>query len=225
MTCIRAQYDFGRNLRALCLVFLGLAAAFLSPVAVADDAHDFFLAISFDNAYSVSKLLQHGVDPNLKESTRGDPSLVFAIRENAMKAFTVLLDDPKIDLDAHSNNGDTALMVASFLANKTAVLALLDKDVEVNKTGWTALHYAASSGDCDIIKLLLDKSAYIDAESPNKTTPVMMAARSGQMAAVKMLIEAGADISLKNDQGMSAADFATAHEFNDIAELLKSVKH
>jgi len=212
----------GRNLRAF---FLTLATVFLSPIAVADDAHDFFLAISFNNAYSVRELLQHGVDPNLRESSRGDPSLVFALRENAMKVFTVLLDAPQIDLEAPSNNGDTALMIASYMANKPAVLALLEKNVEVNKTGWTALHYAASSGNCDIIKLLLDKSAYIDAESPNKTTPIMMAARGGQMAAVKLLMEAGADISIKNDQGMSAADFAVTHEFNDVADLLKSASH
>jgi ankyrin repeat protein len=212
----------GRNLRILCLV---LATVVLPSIAVADDAHDFFLAISFDNAYSVRNSLSHGLDPNLKEAIHGDPGLVFALREKAMKAFDVLLNAPKIDLEARAQNGDTALMVASYMANKSAVIALLDKDAEVNKTGWTALHYAASSGDCDIIKLLLDKSAYIDAESPNKTTPIMMAARGGQMAAVKLLIEEGADIGLKNEQGMTAADFAIAHEFNDIADLLKSVKH
>jgi len=173
----------------------------------------------------VRESLAHGIDPNLKEDSRGDPALIFTLRENAMKAFEILLNDPKTDLQAHSNNGDTALMIASYMANKPAVAALLDKDVEVNKTGWTALHYAATAGDCGIIKLLLDKSAYIDAESPNKTTPLMMAARTGQMAAVKLLIEAGADVSLKNDQGMTAADFAINHEFTDVAAVLKSAQH
>jgi ankyrin repeat protein len=219
---VSVYIKLGRHVRMLCVVLL---SALLSNIALADDAHNFFLAISFDNAHSVHESLAHGMDPNLKEATRGDPALVFALREKAMKAFAVLLDDPKIELEAHSNNGDTALMIASYMANKPAVIALLDKDVEVNKTGWTALHYAAAAGDCDIIKLLLDKSAYIDAESPNKTTPIMMAARSGQTDAVKLLMEEGADISLKNDQGLTAADFAINHDFTGAAEALKSGKH
>jgi ankyrin repeat protein len=39
---------------------------------------------------------------------------------------------------------------------------LIKKGADVNKTGWTPLHYAASSGQLAIISLLLDQHAYID---------------------------------------------------------------
>jgi len=39
--------------------------------------------------------------------------------------------------------------------------------------------------------LLLDEHAYIDAASPNGTTPLMMAAHYGTPSAVKLLLEAG----------------------------------
>lgn len=201
-----------------------LSLALLPAIAGADDAHDFFLTVSRNDGYLLGKLLERGVDPNLKEDVRGDSGLVLALREHAMKAFVVLLNAPKIDLEAHSNNGDTALMVASYTGNLPAVVALLEKDAEVNKPGWTALHYAAAIGDCEIIRLLLDKSAYIDAESPNKTTPIMMAARTGQVAAVKLLMEAGADLSLKNEQGLSATDFAANNEYPELAKALQSGK-
>jgi len=210
-----------RIVRMLSILLLLLS---IPQIAAADDTSDFFLTIGRNDGYMLGKLLDHGVDPNLKEGERGDPGLVFALREHAMKTFNVLLNAPKIDLEAHSNNGDTALMIASYTGNLAAVVALVEKDAEVNKPGWTALHYAAAIGNCDIIKLLLDKSAYIDAESPNKTTPIMMAARSGQIAAVGLLIEEGADISLKNEQGLSAADFALKNEYPDIVKLLQSGK-
>jgi len=206
-----------RQLRMFSILLL-LAA--IPGMAVADDSRDFFLTISRDDGYMLHKLLEHGIDPNLKEPTRGDTAMVLALHEHAMKAFAELINAPKIDLEKRSDNGDTALMVASFTDNLPAVKALLDKDVEVNTHGWAALHYAAASGDCDIIKLLLEKSAYIDAESPNKTTPIMMAARAGHAEAVKLLVEAGADLHLKNDQGLSAADFAAKSEHPEIAEVL-----
>jgi ankyrin repeat protein len=134
--------------------------------------------------------------------------------------FDALLNARGIDLEAKARNGDTALMIASFKANLPAVKALIDKGAEVNKTGWTPLHYAASIGNNDIVSLLLEKSAYIDAESPNKTTPIMMAARAGHIMTVKLLLDEGADATLKNDAGMTAIDFAEKHEFRDIAEGL-----
>lgn len=205
------------------LLFVGTLLG-ISNLAVADDKSDFFLTISRDNAYSLQKLLEHGIDPNLREPTRGDTGLNLALHEKSMKAFDVLLNTPKVDLEATSNNGDNALMIASYTGNIVAVQALLAKDVEVNKHGWAALHYAASIGNVEIMKLLLEKSAYVDAESPNKTTPLMMAARSGQTDAVKLLIEEGADISLRNDQGMTAADFAIKNEHPNIVDILKQPK-
>ena len=206
--------------RALVPVLM-LGALLSSSLAYADDTSDFFLAVSRDDGYSLKKMIERGVDPNLKFRERGDSGLILALREHSMKAFEALMQAPKVDLEINSENGDTALMIASFTGNKHAVEELLDKGAEANKHGWAALHYAAAIGDCDIIKLLLDHAAYIDAESTNKTPPLMMAARGGQEDAVKLLIEEGADISLKNEAGLTAEDFAVKNDHPDVANLLK----
>jgi ankyrin repeat protein len=70
--------------------------------------------------------------------------------------------------------------------------------------------------------LLLDESAYIDAESPNGTTPLMMAARYGSPEAVKLLIEEGADVHLKNQIGLTALDFAHQGKRPDAIKLIES---
>ena len=88
-------------------------------------------------------------------------------------------------------------MMAAIKGQADIAEKLIARDADVNKTGWTPLHYAASSGQLAIITMLIEKSAYIDAESPNGTTPLMMAAMYGTPAAVKLLLQEGADTQLK----------------------------
>ena len=70
------------------------------------------------------------------------------------------------------------------------------------------------------MNLLLDNHAYIDASSPNGSTPLMMAALYGTPSAVKLLLEAGADPLLKNDLGMTAIDFAYRDNRAESAEII-----
>lgn len=181
---------------------------------------EFFRAVRIDHAPKVKDFLARGFDPNAIEENRGDSGLILALREEAMDVFRLLLNAPGIDIEARARNGDNALMIACFKGNKAAVEALLEKGAEVNRPGWTPLHYAAYSGNNDIVRLLLDKSAYIDAESPNKTTPLMMASMAGKIYTVKLLLDEGADLTLRNDLGMNAVDFAVKHDHPDIAEGL-----
>ncbi|WP_353155643.1 ankyrin repeat domain-containing protein [Herminiimonas fonticola] len=201
------------------LVAISLAAS-LPMQAYAGAYDDYFQAVKADDVAVVTSLLQRGFDPNTVEPERGDSGLVLAVREKAMKVFAVLLQARGTDVDLKINNGDTALMIAAYTANKQAVAALLAKDAAVNRSGWTPLHYAAASGDDDIVKMLLDKAAIPDAPSPNKTTPMMMAARGGHIYVVKTLLDAGADATLKNDAGMTAIDFARQSGNQDIVEGL-----
>lgn len=184
---------------------------------------DWFRAIRLDDARGVKALLDRGFDPATIEPEHFDPSLTFAIRQKSPKVFRLLLSVPGIDLNARSRNGDTALMVAAFLSDTESALALIEKGAEINRPGWTPLHYAAASGNLTILRRLLDESAFIDAESPNRNTPLMMAARGGHAAAVQLLLDDGADPTLKNDGGMSAAAFARAQGHSDLARQLDAL--
>jgi uncharacterized protein len=215
----------GRRI-VIALTCLLLAAA--PCVVFADSLSDFFRAVKNDDSTTVSGLLQRGLSPNLVEENRGETGLIVALREDSTKVFNVLVNAPSVDLEVRAKNGDNALMIAAYKGNVAAVKALIAKEAEVNKPGWTALHYAATVGNDEIVKILLDESAYIDAESPNSTTPLMMAARGGHVSTVKLLLDEGADATLKNNIGMTALDFARESDmrtvFDDMTALLGNPK-
>jgi ankyrin repeat protein len=199
-----------------------LAAASCAPLSAFAGAYeDFFKAATMDDASTIKSLLARGFDPNSIEPKRGETGLMIAIREDSKKVIDVLLDAKDIDYEVKARNGDTALMLACYKPNKAVVQALLDREAEVNRPGWTPLHYAAAAGDNDIVQMLLDHSAYIDAESPNKTTPLMMAVLNNHIYTVKLLLDEGADATLRNEKGLNAIDIADMYGFNDISEGLK----
>ncbi len=119
-------------------------------------------AVKFDDVSAVKKLLSQGVDPNLVDNT-GTPLLVIAAREKSDKVGKLLADNPNIDLEKLDPAGENAMMLAALNDDLTFVNMLIAKDAEVNKKGWTPLHYAATNGHDDVVKVLLDHSAYIDA--------------------------------------------------------------
>jgi uncharacterized protein len=199
------------------LAYLIVAAWF--SVAHAGSYDDFFTAIARDDASTVKELLQRGFDPNTINA-QGLTGLYLALRESSLKAAQALVDWPKTNVEARTPQDESPLMMAALRGQTDMVRKLIARDADVNKPGWTPLHYAATSAHVDIIALLLENHAYIDAESPNGTTPLMMAAQYGSPEAVKLLLEAGADASLKNQRGLGAIEFANLGGRRDSAELI-----
>jgi ankyrin repeat protein len=118
---------------------------------------------------------------------------------------------------------ESPLMIAAIRGNVDAVKALIARDADVNKPGWAPLHYAASAGSprhTEIIALLLEHHAFIDATSPNGTTPLMMACHYGSGDAVQLLLNEGADPTMRNQLGLTAADFALRAGRTEAAEKI-----
>ena len=180
---------------------------------------DFFAAIKKDDASAVSSLLKRGFDPNTRDE-KGLHGLHVAMQEPSLKAAAVLMDWEKTTVESRNAADESPLMLASLKGLQSVVVKLIDRGADVNKPGWTPLHYAATKGHLEVMKILLDNHAYIDAASPNASTPLMMAAMYGTPSAVKLLLEAGADPSLKNIQGLTAIDFAQRDKRADSAEII-----
>lgn len=125
------------------------------------------------------------------------------------------------DLDEADFRGNTPIYLAASKGHADVVEALAQAgaDVDVdNSFGSTPLHVASRYGYVDVIRVLVTYGADIDAVSrpagtsnllndgsssgllrrgPEAATPLMKAARSGQLDAVKTLIELGASLPAK----------------------------
>jgi ankyrin repeat protein len=182
---------------------------------------DFFSAIDRDSVQSIGALLDRGFDPNTP-APNGEPALFVALRKPSLSVVELLLQRSQTVVDVLNQHGESPLMLAALGGYEQICQRLIARQADVNKPGWTALHYAATGGHVAIIQMLLDAHAYIDAASPNGSTPLMMAARYGTVDAVKRLLNAGADPTLKNDLGLTAVDFALAAEKTESTSVIAS---
>ncbi|KQT10780.1 ankyrin repeat domain-containing protein [Ramlibacter sp. Leaf400] len=198
-------------------IYLLVAAWFSAAQAGSYD--DFFTAIKQDDPATITQLLKRGFDPDTR-SPDGQNGLFLALREGSLKAAQALVDWPKTNVEARNAQDESPLMMAALKGHTALVKKLIERDADINKPGWAPLHYAATGGHLAIMELLLEHHAFIDAESPNGTTPLMMAAHYGTPAAVKLLLEAGADTAMKNQLGLTAVDFARRGNRPDALELI-----
>lgn len=188
-------------------------------LAHAGSYEDFFVAIKRDDPKTVTGLLLRGFDPDTLDPA-GRHGLFAALQEGSLKAAEALVNWPRTKVEWRSPKDESPLMLAAFRGHTDLVRKLIARDADVNKPGWTPLHYAATGGHLAVMKILIEEHAYINAESPNKTTPLMMAAEYGSTEAVKLLLEEGADPLMRNELGLSAVDFAMRANRKDAADLI-----
>ena len=213
-------YASVRRLFAACWRGVALVCLSAASVAQAGVYEDFFNYVQRNDAPAVSRLLQRGFDPN-STGPSGMVALHMAIMERAFNVAETLVQAPGIQLDKRNLNDETPLMLAALRGHVDLSRLLLSKGADVNKPGWTALHYAASGEQTEIVRMLLDRFAYIDAEAPSGNTPLMMAVMYGPEVNITVLLEAGADPTLKNNAGRTAMDLAEGINRAGAVQLLR----
>ncbi len=205
--------------RRHALLALGGLVAGL-PAARAGAYEDFFRAIDVDNASGLHDLLARGMDPNTRDP-RGQHGLYLALRSGSAKVFTLLLQQPAVEIDTVNTAGETPLMMAALRGNLAAMQALAARGAALDRAGWTPLHYAASSASADGVRWLLERGVNVNARAPNGNTPLMLAARYGSEDSVTALLNRGADRSLRNERQLDAAAYARLDGRESLARRLE----
>jgi ankyrin repeat protein len=209
-------------IRRLRSVVQLLVAAAVCSSAAAGSYEDFFRATESDDAATVRTLIQRGFDANSRDP-QGQTALHLALRGGQFNVAEALLGERSVDVNALNAAEESALMMAALKGHTDWTRRLIERGAQVNKPGWTPLHYAASGPDTAVVRLLLDRGAAVNAESPNRTTPLMMAAQSGSEASVELLLSRGADPKARNDRGLGAADFARLGQRDALAARLEAL--
>lgn len=124
-----------------------------------------------------------------------------------------------------SADGFSPLHLAAFFCHKEITEHLLQhsapaNDIAENRSRVMPLHSAVAGGDHEIVTLLLDHGADIDARQEGGFTPLMAAAANGRVEIVQVLLDHGADTSMQSDDGHTALDFAEAKGQKEAAEIL-----
>jgi len=128
--------------------------------------------------------------------------------------------------------GQGPLHIAVALGQTENVQSLLDWGAEADSRdheGRTPLHGAfpnlANPGIEEIVTLLLRHGADPSAEDANGETPLMRAASSQNLAAVTMLVEAGARLdAFEKSRGWSVLAFAAAADAVEVLEYLLQIE-
>ncbi|MGE0040322.1 MAG: ankyrin repeat domain-containing protein [Vicinamibacterales bacterium] len=119
---------------------------------------------------------------------------------------------------------ESPLADAAMQGDLAAVRALLDQKADVNQPqgdGSTALHWAVYRGNPEMAALLLDHGANVAAETRlGSLTPLMMAARSGDTASLRLLLDHKADATAANANGTTVLMLAAASGQVEAVDLL-----
>jgi uncharacterized protein len=182
----------------------------------------------------IDALLKAGADPNFR-TPDGETPLMAVARSGRVDAAKRLLA-AGADINAKETwGGQSAIMWASaqsqadmvkFLASKDAILndhGKVDqwerkiiqepRPKDMNKGGFTPLHYAAREGCVSCVENLLAAHADPDSEDPDRETPLLLALENLHFDTAAVLVKGGADLDKWDLFGRSpiymAADVST----------------
>lgn len=178
--------------------------------ARADGVTALLWAAHWDEQKVAKLLLEAGANANMADD-HGVTPLIRA-SENASIGMVKALLAAGADASIAQVSGLTPLMVAAHTGSTEVVQALLGHGAAVNaataEMGATALMWAVAAPHRDIVMVLLEKDADVGVSSAKGMTPLLTAARSGDIETAKLLIAAGAGVNDLGSDGTHALPFA-----------------
>jgi ankyrin repeat protein len=184
-----------------------------------DGATPMQLAALNGNGTMIDRLVKAGADVNAPLSSFGDTALMLASRTGKPDAVKVLLDNGA-RVDAKETWGDTtALMWAVSEGNHAVVRMLIDKSADVNARS-KFVPSATGRGFEGATPSAGRANQGAEENAGGSLTPLMFAAREGDLESAKMLIAAGAQIDARDGDGKDALGLAIFNGGYDVASFL-----
>ncbi|MDP6981107.1 MAG: ankyrin repeat domain-containing protein [Myxococcota bacterium] len=178
------------------------------------------LAAEHGNIELLELLLANGADLEYRESD-SFTVLTSALRRRQLAMARHLLDKG-VDVNEPLKGGGSALFIALRSRDQQAVQMLIDANVDIHGGGKAAapVIFAAALRDVELMKLLLDAGADVNAVNPtNGLTALHRAVGSGSEM-VKLLLDAGARGGVVDKEGHTPLDLANELGDESIIALL-----
>ena len=152
----------------------------------------------------VEVLIDAGADVEAIEDELGCSPLLTASMSGGLDAVKVLIR-AGADVRVADNEGDACLILATYFGHIETVRYLLcmpEVGVYYSYTkAFTALHFSGQENFPDIVQVLIDAGADINAKDEKGRSPLHSACNYGELAIVKMLVEAGAEVCVRDNEG------------------------
>jgi len=211
----------------------------------------FLQAVTESNLEVLEEMIMYNPELLNLRSQTGESPVLTAIYNGASKSLAFLLKEdipldvfeaaaagelnqvkelvhanPELTLE-YSNDGFTALGLASYLGHKDIVKYLIGKGAEINSKSKNQmkvmpLHSAVATKKVGVAELLLKYGAEVNAKQESGWTPLHEAAMHGQEEMIKLLLDHGADVALKKDDDETALDVAHRCNHEHVVDLLRS---
>uniref|UniRef100_A0A8D0C5L2 Transient receptor potential cation channel subfamily A member 1 n=1 Tax=Salvator merianae TaxID=96440 RepID=A0A8D0C5L2_SALMN len=183
-------------------------------------------------AESVKFLLSRGANPNILNSNMMAP-LHLAVQSLHNELVKIFVEHSATDVNLEGEGGNTPILVACYKDNPEALKLLIEnggKICKANSLGSMPVHAAAFSGAKPCMEILMKKGEELGYSSENhinftnngKCSPLHLAVQSGDLEMIKMCIEYGAQIDLKQSDKCTALHFAATQGATEILKLMMS---
>lgn len=183
--------------------------------------------LDFQRNANVKTLLDNGCDADLRCNAGFTPLMRICSacnsdtdKDGQLELIKILLRGGA-EVNAASENGNTALSYACRKNNWGAVRVLLDAESDVNvrdKQGDTPLHEAAMANQPEIARLLLDAGANGNVNNAQGETALLLSAKQGYVKVVTEFFGDGSAISEENS--IAARDMAARNGYHDVVAAI-----
>jgi ankyrin repeat protein len=179
------------------------------------------------NSDILQLFLENNADMRVHDN-RGNTPLHFAARNGLLGVAQILLER-NADVNSQSDHKSTPLLLASELGHPDVVQLLLDHNADLylrDADGDTPLHCAAVGGQLEVTRILLKLNVEVNSRNDDGSTPLHLASRGsqdhrkGSAVVVRLLIDYGADVQVRNHSGKTASEVARGPEQQEIVRLL-----
>jgi ankyrin repeat protein len=184
-----------------------------------EGATPLLLATVNGNSAMIEKLVKAGADPNAPLIDDGDTALMMAARSGKSDAVRVLLDNGAKINTQETWGGTSALMWAVSERHPDIVKLLIDRGADVNAHSWfvPSVHGRGFEG----VKPEPPKPGQLPQEfAGGLLTPLIFAAREGDLESTRLLVAAGADVNARCGDGKDALGLALFNGAWDVASFL-----
>lgn len=166
-------------------------------------------------------LLDAGATPSILDRDNYSP-LIYATLTGDVASVNSLLENGRVPVQP-LETGDLSPLSLAARAGHTDVVVLLLKKGAVsvpNSNGEYPIHLAAQEGHAVVCRLLLQLEGWDTPDKYHEWTPLFQAARYGRAECVRILIEGGCRVSMKDELGHNASHYAAWYGHQECLELL-----